>query len=168
MRYGMFLAIVEEVSGLLHHHAERSAHAVLWVLGWRVGARDAEGLAAFLPAELRRTLADAPEPAQAFGLDEFVRRVAKLEVVDEMTALEHARAVFVALGQAVAPGELRDPAAQLPTDYEPLLRAADAGRRAAQRARTSEAAFAFFSELDRERGAPAPAERQPAPRSLVG
>jgi uncharacterized protein (DUF2267 family) len=41
--------------------------------------------------------------------------------------------VFVALGVAVAPGELRDMAAQLPKDFEPLLRAAGVGRRRATR-----------------------------------
>jgi hypothetical protein len=41
--------------------------------------------------------------------------------------------VFVAPGVAVAPGELRDMAAQLPNDFEPLLQAAGVGRRRAAR-----------------------------------
>jgi uncharacterized protein (DUF2267 family) len=103
----------------------------------------------FLPAELRLTLADAPEPEQVFGLDEFVRRVAKLEVVDETTALEHACAVFVALGHALAPGALRDLASQLPRDYEQLLSAADAGRRAAEE-RDDVSRVAIIAEFDPE------------------
>jgi uncharacterized protein (DUF2267 family) len=59
-------------------------------------------------------------------VDEFVRRVAEREGTDPKTAREHARAVFTALGEAVAPGELRDMAAQLPKDFAPLLKAAAA------------------------------------------
>ena len=150
MRYGTFLDIVEEVSGLPRPESERAVRAVLWVLGRRISTGEAEDIAAFLPAELRPILTDAPEPAQAFGLDEFVRRVAKLEGVDEATAFEHARAVFVALGQAVAPGELRDMASQLSKDYEPLLRAADAGRDAAEGRDDVIGRVAMLTGLDRE------------------
>jgi hypothetical protein len=34
--------------------------------------------AAFLPRELRPLLSGAPEPAEPFGLDELIRRVAEL------------------------------------------------------------------------------------------
>jgi len=150
MRYGTFLSIVEDVSGLPRSQAERAMHAVLWVLGWRISAREAEDIAALLPAELRVTLTGAPEPAQAFGLDEFGRRVAKLEGVGESTAFEHARAVFVALSQAVAPGELRDMASQLPEDYEPLLSAADERRRAAEGRDDAIVRVAAMTGCDRE------------------
>jgi uncharacterized protein (DUF2267 family) len=80
---------------------------------------------------VRRFLTGAREEAERFGLDEFYRRVAEREGVDRRTAARHARAVFVALGVAVAAGELRDMAAQLPTEYEPLLQAAGVGRRRA-------------------------------------
>jgi uncharacterized protein (DUF2267 family) len=131
MRYATFIRIVEEAGGLSRPEAERAVRATLWVLARRISTGEAEDLAAFLPNELRTILIDAPEPAQRWGLDEFVRRIAAMEGVDERAALEHARAVFVALGQAVAPGELREMAAQLPKEYEPLLAAADVGRRQA-------------------------------------
>jgi uncharacterized protein (DUF2267 family) len=150
MRYGTFMGIVEEVGGLPRPDAERAVRAVLRVLGRRISTGEAEDIAAFLPAELRLTLTDAPEPAQAFGLDAFVRRVAELEGVDEATAFEHARAVFVALGQAVAPGELRDMASQLSKEFEPLLRAADAGRGAAEGRDDVIARVARITGLDRE------------------
>jgi uncharacterized protein (DUF2267 family) len=130
MRYATFMRLVEEGTGLLRPEAERAAHAVLRVLARRITLGEADDIAAFLPPEFRHDLTDTPEPAERFDVDEFARRVAELEGVDERTALEHARAVFRALGQAVAPGELRDMAAQLPADYEPLLREADIGRRA--------------------------------------
>ena len=55
--------------------------------------------------------------------------MAEREGVGRRTAAAQARAVFVALGVAVAPGELRDMASQLPAEYEPLLQAAGFGRR---------------------------------------
>jgi uncharacterized protein (DUF2267 family) len=128
MRYGTFMTIVERQSGLPRPPAERAVHATLETLAERISGGEAEDIAAFLPRELRRYLTSKPEPAEPFDLREFVRRVARREGVDEQAALEHAMAVFVALGVAVAPGELRDMAAQLPTEYEPLLQAAGLGR----------------------------------------
>jgi uncharacterized protein (DUF2267 family) len=69
-----------------------------------------------------------PEEAERFGLDEFLRRVAEREGVDRRAAADHARAVFVALGAAVAPGELLDVARQLPAEFDVLLDAAGVGR----------------------------------------
>ncbi|HWF33941.1 MAG TPA: DUF2267 domain-containing protein, partial [Solirubrobacteraceae bacterium] len=116
MRLASFLEIIEENAGLTPPEAERAARATLSTLGERITRGEADDIAAFLPRELREALTSAPEPAEPFGLDEFLRRVAEREGVDEETALSHARAVFVALGQAVAGGELRDMAAQLPKD----------------------------------------------------
>ena len=47
------------------------------------------------------------------------------------TVATRARAVFVALGVAVAPGELRDMVSQLLAEYDPLLQVAGIGRRRA-------------------------------------
>lgn len=85
----------------------------------------------FLTGALRDLLTSAPEPDERFGLGQFVRRVAELEGVDAAAAYPHVLVVFVALGQAVVPQELRDMAAQLPKELDPLLVAA---RRGVQRA----------------------------------
>jgi uncharacterized protein (DUF2267 family) len=111
--------------------AEEAIRATLATLAERITRGEAEDIAAHLPAELRSLLTNTPEPAEPFSYDEFVRRVAEREGVDPHDAAEHARAVFVALGVAVAPGELRDMAAQLPRGFEPLLEAAGVGRRQA-------------------------------------
>lgn len=128
MRLGTFLELVEETGGLTREEAERAVQATLRTLGERITRGEADDVAAFLPRELRKVLVSVPEPAEAFGLGEFLRRVAEREGVDRQTAQRHAEAVFVALGHAVAPGELRDMVAQLPKDFEPLLKAANAGR----------------------------------------
>jgi len=131
MREDNFLQIVEREAGLTPEEARRAARATLRTLGQRITRGEADDIAAFLTGELRDLLTSAPEPAERFGLEQFVRRVGELEGVDEATAYRHAQAVFVALGEAVAPQELRDMAAQLPKDFDPLLVAA---RRGVQRA----------------------------------
>jgi uncharacterized protein (DUF2267 family) len=131
MQYGTLLSTVEQVAGSTREEAERALEATLRTLAERITGGEARDVADHLPKEVRRLLSDTPEEAERFGLDEFYRRVAEREGVDRRTAAAHARAVFVALGVAVAPGELRDMAAQLPEEYEPLLQAAGVGRRRA-------------------------------------
>lgn len=124
MRIGTFLEIIEQTAGITREEAERAARATLRTLAERITLGEAEDIAAFLPKELRGVMTSVPEPAESFGLDEFLRRVAEREDVDRDTAYAHVRAVFSALAQAVAPGELADMAAQLSKDYNPLLQAA--------------------------------------------
>lgn len=131
MRYATFLTTVERLSGLPRPEAERAAQAVLRTLAERITRGEARDIAAFLPPELRRYLEMAPEPAEPFDRATFVRRVAEREGVDPETAERHALAVFRAVGLAVAPGELRDMASQLPKDFEDFLAAAGIGRRQA-------------------------------------
>jgi uncharacterized protein (DUF2267 family) len=131
MRYATFVTTVERLTGLNRPAAERAIEATLRTLSERITGGEAADIGAFLPRELRPWLTSAPEPAEAFDRQEFARRVAHREGADPATADEHVRAIFQALGHAVAPGELRDMAAQLPRDYEDLLRAAGVGRRQA-------------------------------------
>jgi uncharacterized protein (DUF2267 family) len=131
MRYATFMTTVEQAAGITREQADRAVRATLETLAERITAGEADDIALFLPPEVRPLVTVAPPEAEAFGLDEFVRRVAEREGVDERTARDHARAVFVALGEAVAPGELRDMAAQLPRDFEEMLDAAGVGRRQA-------------------------------------
>jgi uncharacterized protein (DUF2267 family) len=131
MRYATFMTMVEQAAGLTPEEAETAVRATLATLTERITRGEADDIAAFLPKELRSLLTDTPEPAEAFDRDEFIRRIAEREGVSFAAAQEHARAVFTALGVAVAPGELRDMAAQLPRDFEDLLEAAGLGRRRA-------------------------------------
>ncbi|HWE09509.1 MAG TPA: DUF2267 domain-containing protein [Solirubrobacteraceae bacterium] len=148
MRLATFSDIVREAAGIPLEQAEQAASATLKTLAERISGGEADDIAAFIPRELRGVLTSVPEPAEPFGLDEFVRRVAEREGVDEATARRHAEAVFVALGQAVAPGELRDMAAQLPREYEPLLEAAQVGRRAAPEEDPLVTGVAHLASLD--------------------
>jgi uncharacterized protein (DUF2267 family) len=131
MQYATFVSTVEQAGGLTRDEAVRAIEATLRTLAERITRGEAADIAALLPKEVRQWLTTVPEEAERFGLDEFYRRVAEREGVDPRTAAEHARAVFAALGAAVAPGELRDMASQLPREYAPLLRAAGVGPRGA-------------------------------------
>jgi uncharacterized protein (DUF2267 family) len=131
MRYATFITTVERLTGLSRPAAERSTEAVLRTLSERITGGEAEDIAAFLPTELRPWLTSAPEAAEAFDRGEFVRRVAEREGTDPAAAEEHSRAIFQVLGYAVAPGELRDMAAQLPRELEDWVEAAGVGRRQA-------------------------------------
>jgi uncharacterized protein (DUF2267 family) len=129
MRYATFMSIVEQEAGISREQAERATRAVLETLSERLTRGEALDIAAFLPELLRPWLTWAPEPAERFDLETFLRRVASRAQLDESRALAVTEAVFAALGAAVAPGELRDMAAQLPRDYDGLLDAAGVGRR---------------------------------------
>lgn len=53
----------------------------------------ADDIAAFLPKELGGAVTSVPEPAESFGLDEFVRRAAEREHVDRDTAYDNRAAL---------------------------------------------------------------------------
>jgi uncharacterized protein (DUF2267 family) len=150
VRHATFIRTIEQAAGILPEEAERAARATLETLGERITGGEAEDIARFLPRELRPILESASALAEPFDMEEFVRRVARREGVDEATARRHARAVFVALGRAVAPGELRDMAAQLPKDFDELLRAAGEGGDLAVRDPDLIGRVAELTGLDRE------------------
>ncbi|MEA2288321.1 MAG: hypothetical protein QOD55_318 [Solirubrobacteraceae bacterium] len=128
MRHDTFVTTVGEVAGISRERAERAVEATLRTLSERITGGEVRQLRVLLPREMRPLLPVVPEEAERFGLDEFLRRVAEREGVDRPAAAEHARAVFVALGMAVAPGELKDVARQLPKEFDVLLDAAGVGR----------------------------------------
>jgi uncharacterized protein (DUF2267 family) len=131
MRYATLLTIVEQLTGLGRPQAERATQATLRTLAERITGGEARDIAAFLPREMRGWMVPAREDAEPFDRAEFVHRVAQREGVAPEVAVEHVRAVFQMLGFAVAPGELRDMASQLPKDFEDLLEAAGVGGRRA-------------------------------------
>ena len=115
-----FIDVVATAAHLNAEGAERATRAVLQTLGERIARGEARDLAARLPAEVAPWIATT-SPAEGFDVDEFVRRVAQREGVDEPTAYGHVRAVLDALARAVGPDELADVAAELSKDYAALL-----------------------------------------------
>jgi uncharacterized protein (DUF2267 family) len=129
--YETFLGIVEQEAGIPRDEAERAVQATLRTLAERITGGEVRELRALLGPQFRPWLPVTPEEAERFGLDEFLRRVAERDGADRPTAAEHARAVFTALGQAIAPGEMHDVVRQLPAEFDTLLDAAGVGLRRA-------------------------------------
>jgi uncharacterized protein (DUF2267 family) len=121
--YEHFIATVQHEAGIPKKQAERAVAATLSTLAERISGGEAGDIAKQLPTELRRLLADGSN-AQAFDLEEFLRRVAEREGVTLDNAEQHARAVFSALGRTVGHDEIADMASELPQDFEPLVAAA--------------------------------------------
>jgi uncharacterized protein (DUF2267 family) len=120
-----FLERLASRTGLDPDQAQRAAEAVLETLAERVAGGEVDDLAAALPDRLRPALergkAATGGKARRMPLDEFVARVAQREGLDREDALDHARAVFATLREALPPKELSDLLAQLPRGYAEAL-----------------------------------------------
>jgi uncharacterized protein (DUF2267 family) len=126
MDYEGFITTVEQAAHIGREDAERATRATLETLAERIAKGEALDLAAELPPELAPWISTSTD-AKAFDASEFVRRVALHEGVDAREAERHVRAVFVALSRALTKQEFEDMAAELSSDYAPLL-----GRRPAK------------------------------------
>ena len=118
--YEHFIVTVQQNARISRDAAERATQATLQTLADRLSKGEARDLAASLPAELAPYLFTDTD-AQAFGVDEFLRRVAEREGVDLAAAERHARAVFTALGRLVDRGEIDDMTSELPSEFGPLV-----------------------------------------------
>jgi uncharacterized protein (DUF2267 family) len=120
-----FLDRVGGRAGLDPAAAERAAEAVLETLGERIAGGEADDIASVLPGPLRGALERGSErtrgKAQRMSLDEFVGRIADREGVAWEEALEHVRAVFATLREALPPKEWSDLLDELPRGYQEAL-----------------------------------------------
>lgn len=123
MRYDQLIGLIETRGDLSsREQAERATQATLQVLGERLAGGETGQLLAQLPPELSEHAAKPARAGEAFGVDEFARRVGELEGCAPEIALEHAHAVLRTVAETVSDGELEDLQAQLPAGYETLLR----------------------------------------------
>ena len=121
MDYETFTRTAAERAGLPEEMAERIEHATLRTLADRISGGEAQDLAAQLPGPLKDDLRKPREDAEAFGVDEFVRRVAERGHVDPGEARTGAAAVLITVREAVTPGEFDDVLSQLPQEYRELV-----------------------------------------------
>jgi uncharacterized protein (DUF2267 family) len=121
MDYGTFTRTTAQRAGVPEEKAERLEHATLRTLADRISGGEAQDLAAQLPRPLQEDLRPAREEAEAFGVDEFVRRVAERGDVDPNEARTGAAAVLTTVREAVTPGEFDDVLSQLPQEYRELV-----------------------------------------------
>ena len=130
-RYDQFITTIQHHAGISGERAERAARAVLETLSERISEGEALDLSLELPGPLRRWIVAHGGDAQSFDAEEFIRRVARREAADAGVdpeaaadvgeALQHARAVFVALSRLVRGSEIEDLAEQLGRGYHELL-----------------------------------------------
>ena len=106
--------------GLDRQAAVRALQATLQTLAERLPRGEARHILQELPAELKPWIYTETDVA-AFGIDEFLEKVAKREGTDIETALRHARAVFFALGDALSAEAVAHLAASLPQTFGPLV-----------------------------------------------
>jgi uncharacterized protein (DUF2267 family) len=119
--YKTFIETEAQRAGLPQDQAEHVAHATLKTLADRITGGEAEDLAAQLPTPLKDDLHKEQENAEAFDVDEFVRRVSERAHVDESTARTGAVATMITVREAVTPGEFDDITSQLPQEYRELV-----------------------------------------------
>lgn len=124
MQYDEFIAAVRNDGAIAdREHAERATTATLEVLGERLVGGEPSDLAAQLPTGLKERLDAHTGQAEAFGVDEFFRRVAAREEHDcsPDDAREHVRAVLTTLARSVSAGEVDNLRSQLPAGYAFLM-----------------------------------------------
>ena len=124
MQYDEFLSQVNDAANLgTTDRAARVTTTVLEVLGQRLSAGEADDLAAQLPTELKTPLDRHTGDAEAFDVDDFLRRIADQE--GQGTSPEHARvyarAVLTTVARTVSAGELDNLRSQLPAGYSALM-----------------------------------------------
>jgi uncharacterized protein (DUF2267 family) len=121
MDYETFTRTAADRAGLPVDTVERVGHAALRTLADRISGGEAQDLASQLPARLQADLRPAHEEAEAFGVDEFVRRVAERCDVGPEEARTGTVAVLTTVREAVSPGEFDDVVSQLPQEYRELV-----------------------------------------------
>jgi uncharacterized protein (DUF2267 family) len=122
MKYDEFVAKVRERGEYSdRQETERVIRLVLGVLAQRLEPGEAEDLAAQLPLPAGAWLTEQRGPATAFGVQEFLGRVATGAGATERTALWDASAVLCTVAEAVSGGELNDVLSQLPSGYAALF-----------------------------------------------
>jgi uncharacterized protein (DUF2267 family) len=121
----VFLERVAGRAGLDEDGAARADAAVLETLAERIAGGEADDLAEQLPADLRPAIERGKQAsggkARKLSLDEFVERVAEREGTSREDALDHARAVFATLREAISAKELSDLLDELPRRYQEVL-----------------------------------------------
>jgi uncharacterized protein (DUF2267 family) len=122
VKYDEFVAKVQERGEYAdREEAERVTRLVLGVLAERLNPDEADDLAAQLPPAVATALTTGPHVPVAFGVHEFLGRVAAGAGATERTAEWDSSAVLCTVAEAVTGGEVNDVLTQLPSGYAVLF-----------------------------------------------
>lgn len=129
MEYDRFIGHVQHRARLgTFEDGVKATRATLETLGLRLAGGAAGNLGAQLPTEIGRYLSEQEDSQETLSLDEFFRRVAKQEGVDEPESAFHARVVLEVLGEAVGGETLNKIRDQLPDDWQALFHSGSSGQ----------------------------------------
>lgn len=122
MKTDQFVAQVRQLGEYPDNgQAEQVTRTVLSELGTRLAEGERDDLAAQLPPEIGSAVTESRQPAQRYGVEEFVRRIAQKLGTGEETARWDASAVLSTVSQAVSGGELNNVLSQLPAGFAELF-----------------------------------------------
>lgn len=125
MTYDEFLSRVEERTGLQRTEASRAVEAVLETLAYRLTGRAVDQLEQVLPHEvwpaLERGRRRSGGKPVAFGVEEFVRKVADESGLDHAAAERAVAGVLAVLFTVSGPDGFLELRSELPKDFGPLL-----------------------------------------------
>lgn len=109
-------------AGVTPDTAQSLTVATLRTLTERISGGEAADLADRVAYELRQFMVKGTDEPEAFGYDEFLRRVSDRAGVERDVAERGVRAVLQTLHRVVGHGEFEDAMAQLPEDLRALAR----------------------------------------------
>jgi uncharacterized protein (DUF2267 family) len=101
--------------------AQRVTEAVLAILAQRLGAGEAKDVAAQLPADLQDPMTTGIGPAESFGVEEFLARVARALDASTETAKWDASAVLTTLAESLTGGEFNQVLTRIQSGYAVLF-----------------------------------------------
>ena len=125
MDYDEFITRVAGRADVNLETASKLTEATLWTLAQRISGGEFEDLAKYLPEGVRGVYRAVPEPAEAFDVAEFDRRVAEHSGTSTETAEAGIRAVFATMAEPVPEREIEDVKAQLPPTFHRLFASKD-------------------------------------------
>ncbi|MGW7528400.1 DUF2267 domain-containing protein [Streptomyces sp. NPDC054783] len=122
MTSAQFLATVREHGEYTDlDEATRVTEAVLCTLGDRLQPTAADHLADQLPLDIGEFITGVGNTGRTWGVQEFVRQVARAAAEDEATARRDAEVVLTAVGSTVSGDELHKLLSLLPSGYAALF-----------------------------------------------
>lgn len=127
MKFDEFLGKVQAKARLESQGTALDAvKATLRTLGARLPADEAENLASELPHQFKEYLVHEGS-VEKLSVDEFFRKVSETEKADLPDAVQHVRAVFDTLHEAVSEGQFHKVETHLPEDFRTLMRSGSQG-----------------------------------------
>jgi uncharacterized protein (DUF2267 family) len=125
VEYKEFVQAVQDRTGLSRQESADLTRATLEALSERLSDGEAIQLSVQLPDGLREYVRPRKrKPAERFGLDEFIRKVAEHTGLTEAETTSGVRAVLTTLREAVPGKDFADAMSQLPDDFATLVEAA--------------------------------------------